>query len=734
MAVLSRFYQPARGQYQSQFVPRTLPVDLMAKTLYGKQAVADQRAAEAAKLGEWTQRALEGYDTKYVKGIEKEVQDFAKESLYTDRTSPEFQRKYMGLVQKIKKDEGLKSVSASVAKDDAFHERVKDLKKKGDNAYAAELEADYLYRRGEYTKEGGKGYTGNILLGDENILEGRKQQEDAIKFFTPMQESGADTLSFLGSGIAYKKGWTGITDKRVRENADRTFKAWMQTDAGKQDFQRELQKRGYVNTTFNDLSPEDQEKVLEGKDGVMESVAGNFLAIGRTIVHGKSTTNIDEAYNTQRGEEKEKLKEMPVIIPTNEKVTVTEASAATRDSKIKEVHNKYKSVIQLINEDKDRVKNGLESKYTKAGFAQLQEQARSYVRQEQQLKLEKNEDYNRLKEAQTAKVMKPFNDLLSKQQTELNKLKGLIDPDDFKEISQMIGTEIATGTFAGVMSNAGFLDEVYQSLPGGQAKAIIGTLKRLEAQKEGIQNTVNERVDNLWAQEYHKEKTYVTTEPSGVTIRTDKNSTAAAVDKDIATNPESWQLTSQNNAPLKLNRYTTILGAQSNSAADISGQFNTTLHLRRPKTDSEGNIIRNKTTDAIEFEEVFVNAKAAPVNEDTKKWINNKLANEQFELSNLKKAQGFNDEAELAFKHATTLNRASVSDQLQAFRESNNTSTMVSTNVKTPTGSAITEIYVEKIDDGGKTRVSFKTPGGNIEREFNNQEALDAWIQTLTGL
>lgn len=723
---ITRFYNPSTSAYQSQFVPTELPVDLMVRTLGAKQQQADLAMAKAVELGNFKQRALPGYDTEYTKGITDELEAFTAKSSSVDRTSPEYQREYLQLINKIKKDEGLKAVSASVAQHDAYTARREELIKKGGDAWTPTMENEYKHRYGIYTAKGGKGYTGDIQLGDPLTLEGVNVIEDTGKIFSHLSSSGYDNAVKTAAGTAYKKSWEGISDPVIRATVKKHYDQWSNTPAYRQLYQEKRQTLGnslgqpLVNTVYDSL-PDDEKAAIDAK--MNEVMSREFYEIGTLYEHQKTGSGLAEAQNTDRGRLEEKLKDAPVIIPTNEKVTTIEASAADRMTKINELKKQGQVAWTALAVDQKRVKNGLPSAYSTEELSNLKEKANSLKREKDQLILENDNDYNKIFAAQVVKHGAEFAGHTEKQLDLMDQLKDLLPADEFIALKNNL---VLTPSLTSKEKEYEFLKitSKLRMFGKGNISVIAGKLWDLEEKKT---DSILERTNDLWESEYNKPKTTKTIEPAGVTIRTDANSNAAAVDKDIMSNPSSWDITTQEGKPLILGKNTTIIGSKTNSAADMTGMFNTSVQVRRPKRDTNGGVVLDAKK-SIVYEDVWINAKATPVNEDTKRWINNNLAQEQFELADQKEAGGFHNEAELAYKHAVSLNKNSLSTQIDAFIKSNISETTVSTNVKMPSGSAITEIYLEKIKNSDAIILKY----GNIEVQLSDRSKVDAYIQDLT--
>ena len=231
MPKTNRFDAPATVGYTSQFVPEKLPQELMAGMLSAKQRKADQGLVQATKLGEFEQRAIGEHDTNYVKGIKSEVQQFADDAMNMDRTSPEFQRKYIELTRKIKSDPNLAKVASAVANYDEHAANIKRLKAAGDDKYARELDYLYQQRLENYSKVGGEGFEGQGLA-EANIQKGQNEFETVMKYFDKVTADGYESLQQLGSGISYKNGFTGITDKKLQTQAANVFESFLESDMG----------------------------------------------------------------------------------------------------------------------------------------------------------------------------------------------------------------------------------------------------------------------------------------------------------------------------------------------------------------------------------------------------------------------------------------------------------------------------------------------------------------------
>lgn len=740
MAV-NRFYQGSASRYQSQFVPQQLPVDAMTAALYAKQGTADQMLAAAVKLGEWKQVALGWHDQEYVKGIKNEIQDFVSRAMTEDRTSPEFQRQYLELTNRIKNDENLKLVESAVMRHTEHEANIAKLKAAGQEAYAEALDADYQYRLNEYTKEGGQGFKG-LALGDENIRKGTNIFKDALEFFTPLKESGSEGVKFLEEGISYKNGWTGISDNKVKEQANRQYNLWVNTDAGNQLRLQELQKRGLVETTYNDLPLEKRKELDKEIDNTMRN---EFLEVGRTVVHGNSTTNIDQAYNTRRKEYLEKEKEIGVIIPTNETPYTQKSSYAGRDKKINELSTQINNISQQIHTNQKRIKQGLPSEYTAASLRALEAQEASLIRRRDLLRQEKNQDWQNIANAQKKLYQNKFNKLSKQENQLLASLKGKISQDQYNILAESITRNPETGSYSNLVSTSGVLEEMINGLPitanNGTTRATLRKLAIAEKQKEAMSANARRATSRIWNETYNKVGTVTSTvEMSGASTRTDDQSTMAAVNKDVLVNSDVYNFYNSNGDIIDINDYggasaISKFNGQSVTNGDFKNKgeigINGVMTFQAPVLDALGQKVYDKNN-VLKTKSVTLSVNAVPVG-SRNAFLKQSWANEQWEVARIKDVQGQHDQAKVARAHAINLNKASIYQDLVNFQASDEPITTVTASAYTPDGKGkgVAEFVIRKVGtvgSGGGYQVSY----GTFMDEFEDINAANAYIQTLT--
>lgn len=324
--MINRFYNPSRGQYISQFVPKQLPAEALMRGLLNKQTLADKRQAEMdATFGDWTHPALGWYDTNYVKDWGKKLEDFTNKAMEMDKTSPEFQREYSNLLRTLKKDEGLAKVKASYDTHQRYLKRMEELIDKNEYAAARELSDEYRRAYDIYTQEGGLGYTGTTMLEDPLIKQGVNKQDALEQFVDQVGEDSYQSMRSIADGMTSSDIYYSITQggksKNKLHNAISSQLGLLYDSPVGQQLKAEY-RMNHIPLTLNgkkvtqaqylnSLSDEDRKAFHEAES---EFVVKTALGVANTFITSKFSTTQAEAYNTRGGLQREKeLENGPTI-------------------------------------------------------------------------------------------------------------------------------------------------------------------------------------------------------------------------------------------------------------------------------------------------------------------------------------------------------------------------------------------------------------------------------------
>jgi len=391
-----RFYSGVQGQYVSQFVPSNMPVDLMLKGIEMKQNKYDKQSLLNDELQAYKIKALPGEDTRYATTWKGKIDEFVNGAIDQDLASPEFQRKYKGFIKDFRNDKDLQKVQGAYDTHQKALERIQDLKKKGETAAADEMLHEYQRRYGLYTANEGKGFRGDITLDPNDIGEGVDKYGESIKYFKDLEESGSENVAFLNQGIAYKNGWTGISDKRVKQQADNLYNDWSASAPGRQYDNLYNMQKGTSEYELSKLTPDKRKEFQNEKENWKRN---QFLEIGRTVVHGKSTTNIDDAYNISEKRRYEELDDNAIITGQLQGQTVANPKLSW-DAQLNQIGEK----TNAINAELKAIANGKTVAPGTEGF--LKSQLNNLQQEKQLVEKDKNQKYKEFYDKAKEEVFK----------------------------------------------------------------------------------------------------------------------------------------------------------------------------------------------------------------------------------------------------------------------------------------------------------------------------------------
>jgi len=679
MPKINRFDAPATVGYTSQFVPEKLPQELMAGMLSAKQRKADQGLVQATKLGEFEQRAIGEHDTNYVAGIKSEVQQFSDDAMNMDRTSPEFQRKYINLTRKIKSDPNLGKVASAVANYDEHAANIKRLIAAGKDDYAEELDFKYQQRLENYAKVGGQGFEGQGLA-DANIQKGQNEFETVMKYFDKVTADGYESLQKLGSGISYKTGFTGITDKKLQIQAANVFESFLESDMGNQ------MKLGFLmrdhGKSTDDLANMSKEERAEVDANVLGSMRDRFMKIGLTKKYSRSTTNADGARNAQRTEDKDNYE---VVMPTSQ-TPYQVGVGMTEDQQIDAVAAQEKAIWLDLWKDKQRVKKGLPSLYNPEAKVAKRAKANLLKQQQKDLVLASSERYQSIVTAQRNKVQPQIDAAYGQQEAlavELKKIvgqenydsffKGFTHHKDFWNSGGASGYEAAKSQVAQREIDVKLLKAKLDPQKAKQVASVLEDIVEYDKMKMRLSHNAEYEIYDINIKEAQKLQWQGTTvQPSGVTVQTGKGTVMNTFNTQVASNSEAYNLRDSKGSIINIAQY-----GPDARITNFEGSAVTSTGLNKAKgtqmaVDGQATITvpngtnKDGTAKTISFS-IAVNAE--PVGNNVQ-FYRNEFAKEQRNVANAKLRSGDVAQANLAYSHALQLGNASIQNNLDNFVQS----------------------------------------------------------------
>lgn len=289
----NRFFKPGQSQYQSQFVPKTLPLAMMEKGLARKQATQD-----ATRKDIDTQRANfnkeRAYGTSHkakLSEIEGKFDKFVDSNYNQDLTSPEFTRKYNDFTAEFKNNSDLSTIRARQANVDALTAEERTLRESGDLNSARYGRVKVMLDRANSDEDDFNDLLSGAIIGETQDVRTTKEQ-----YFKPLKSE--DIVALDAATNEFKRtGYKGVGELKVAQTVMRHFEEYMQTSAGEQE--------GMQYDEDVRLGRVDGEEVTK-EDFIM----GRFLATGEDFQY----SNASKDFNPASSAVKQILEGDPIIV------------------------------------------------------------------------------------------------------------------------------------------------------------------------------------------------------------------------------------------------------------------------------------------------------------------------------------------------------------------------------------------------------------------------------------
>ena len=531
---INRFYSPSRGQYVSQFVPDQLPAEMMAKGLMMKQGKQDQASAELSAYKNWTQPALAGADTKYVKSLQDKIGEFASESINVDKTSPEYQRKYQELVQGITKDPRLAKITSNYQHHQTALERKKALSEKGATEDERAFQDEYDRRFRIYTSEDGLGSEGDIQLGDANFTEGVHIQKEMEEYFNHIGADKAEGIRKLtGTDIAYSVTSGGKSKNKLQQAGLKAFGDMLQSPVGKQLIARYKAQNipqtidGKTVTQQQYLDSLDEEGKKKFNTEMKTSILNSFIGVGESFATSEYSTTKDTALNLKAAQDHADAKERGMIIPGQLAEMTGGPLTLSWEAQAKTLGDKAKALATKIEEVK------LDPKaYSPGTLERLQQEAAQLMREKDIQAENKTNAWQANTKKAEAMFEKATGQNYRKTKERLNghieRLKQQLSPTQQRALEAYMKTG-RKGEFDFAKLTPYLLERGKAVGGAGQGnnfhetqkeKQIMGEIKNVVSQIKTIEGTLDKERKLLWNQDYYvkgagKEFQSFTTVPTG---------------------------------------------------------------------------------------------------------------------------------------------------------------------------------------------------------------------------
>lgn len=268
----NRFFKPGQSQYQSQFVPEKLPLDMMAKGLTAKQGKYDATAAQIQELS--NKQKIQGYGTTHTAEadrINSARDEFVENSYNRDLTSPEFIREYNKFTTDQRDNPKLATIKARNASVTAYREEIKELKRSNQfntaRGHRVQKRLDQALSEDDVFED----TLGDAIIGEESDV--RKAQET---IFNDLKANSSEGVAEL-MGIFHKEGISGVSGIRITATATNAYNQFINTSAGKQEIDEYN-----MQVDSGQVDPEETTQ--------QQFVLGRLLNVGASFGYEKTTT------------------------------------------------------------------------------------------------------------------------------------------------------------------------------------------------------------------------------------------------------------------------------------------------------------------------------------------------------------------------------------------------------------------------------------------------------------
>ena len=262
MAKISRFYRAQPQEYISQFVPENL--GLMQNALNQRQAISDsqQQQLDIYEDSVLQEKALPGFDTETLKQKRKQFDDFVTDVSGKDLSDPNVIRDISKQVRAYKTDEELNKIRSAYAWNEAAQKNMAELKAKG--KLAPENIAEYQRRYADYTKEDGKGFTGEGLA--DNTFDPDAPAREQLEKFVDNLKANSITWDAENGQWINKHTRAGIGTERVQSIMKQNLDPFLDTQAGRQMQRRAAQNNRTIEQQFmTEANPVISERLWDKK-------------------------------------------------------------------------------------------------------------------------------------------------------------------------------------------------------------------------------------------------------------------------------------------------------------------------------------------------------------------------------------------------------------------------------------------------------------------------------------
>lgn len=415
----NRFFKAGRNQYQSQFVPQKMPLDMMARGLNNKQtqynstqkSILDSRAAFNERAYGTTHKAKLGE-------IEGQFDEFVEGSWDKDLTSPEFIREYQQFSADFRNNKDLATIRARQGNVDSLAKEERVLRESGQLDSARYHQVQMQLSKANSDQDVFEDTLPGLVIGERQDI--RKTQE---QYFNDLKAFGSEEIASM-AGVFFEKGWSGISGTRIGQAAQRNFQEYRATPAGEQEA---MQYEYDVARGLVDPDSTSQEQYIFDRflSTGMDFQSGKSTVTGKAAALNKVVENQANAFISQDNPHVVAGTKATVGNPGkwDDNQGTTGQSGGNRDTAVTSIESLEGNLAQLTAAEQFNVTEDNRNIVLAAPFGTLVAEG------------------TELTPEQSAQYRAHFTDQIGVTQTSINKTNGWIESDDLRMAEAVVATQ-----------------------------------------------------------------------------------------------------------------------------------------------------------------------------------------------------------------------------------------------------------------------------------------------------
>jgi hypothetical protein len=275
------YAQFGRSQRLSQFVDESIPAELMLRGITATQKRQDKMQDLLDKASMWNPDTLEGGDTELKERTKAGIKDFSDEWAMKNMSTAKNQLTVKNYLKGIALDDRIKQAEKNYKKKVEMEAMITKMKAAGASPF------DPSIQKAQRTLQA---YEKSMLEGESfdkiDVEKALNIEAKERSYYAGMKDNGNqwfdNSIKNLPEGFFGKKGWTGVTDKRVIDRAKEVAQDYMNTPEG-------MQAAAIYRERVLDFKSGLPNGIDPSKETVVDYLGKRILKAGKPLVGGRST-------------------------------------------------------------------------------------------------------------------------------------------------------------------------------------------------------------------------------------------------------------------------------------------------------------------------------------------------------------------------------------------------------------------------------------------------------------